>query len=193
MSDAKREVRYVLKQEDVDYIVQVAASKGISAYRDEQRKQGQRYAREHDKGKMTKKLLSSYRRLKKKIKEEKEFTDDEKIEFRWKFIEDLMGSPDRSEVMAEKEAKSREKQRREDLYNIFRIEQAVSLYEDECNKRGEYEVRRCRELKAMYIDDGFQTAEDIAKCENVSTRTVYDDIDKACKIVAVYLFGADIG
>lgn len=45
-----------------------------------------------------------------------------RIEFRWKFIEDLMGSPNQTALMAEKEAMSKEVQRRRDLYDVFRME-----------------------------------------------------------------------
>lgn len=185
-----KRIKYILDQEDVDRVAEIASQKAVSAYVSERKK----WEKEHDKRRMTKKLLASYRRIKRKLRDEKNFTDDEKIEFRWRFMEDLMGSPNISTGVVEKEAQSRENQRRKDLYDIFRIEQAIDLYRDECEKvGGDDDKRRYRELTKAYIVEDVSTMEEIAISENVSTRTLYNDLEKACKIVAIYLFGADAG
>ena len=191
MSDDKRVVKYVLTQSDLDRIIEIAAEHGAKAYKDERARQEKKDVRENDKGKITKKLLSSYRRLKLKLKDESEFTTEEKIEFRWKFMEDLMGTPNQTAIMAEREALSREAQRRKDMYDVFRIEQAVELFEKECESVGSPEMdRRCRELRAAYIDEEYISMENIAEKEKVAVRTLYDDLNKACRIVSVYLLGA---
>ena len=85
-------VTYTLSQEELSKIVAISVKEGVKAFREEQAKEDRKRAKSEDKVKKTKKMLSSYRRMKATLSDEAEFTEAEKIELRWKFIEDLMGN-----------------------------------------------------------------------------------------------------
>ena len=83
-----------------------------------------------------------------------------------------------------------EKKRQENLYCIQSIENAIRLYQEECEKSSSEEgKRRFRELYAMYIADEAKNVKEIAETENISEQIVYRDLGIACKIIAVYLLG----
>ena len=181
---------YKLTQDEVNRIAAIASKEAVKVYRDEQKKAEKKRAKEDDKVLRTKKLLSAYRRSKKRLQEEVKFTEEEEIEYRWKFIEDLMGNVKSSVSKSERIIQDKEKNRQEELYSIKRIENAVRLYEEECTKSTSEEgKRRFRILKAMYIDEVEMTVPEIAELENVCEKTVYRDIGIACKIMSVYLLG----
>ena len=147
-------------------------------------------AREENKVKKTKKMLSSYRRIKATLSDEAEFTEEEKVELRWKFIQDLMGSARETVSKSERVIQDGEKRRQEDLYCIYRIEKATEMYREECEKSGSEEAkRRYRELSMMYLEEREYTVQEISQVEKVSDKTVYKDLGIACGIVAVYLLG----
>ena len=81
---------YVLTQEQINQIAAVAGEEAVKRFRAEQVKSDKKRAREENKVKKTKKMLSSYRRIKATLSDEAEFTEEEQIELRWKFIQDLM-------------------------------------------------------------------------------------------------------
>ena len=140
--------------------------------------------------KKTKKMLSSYRRIKATLSDEAEFTEEEKVELRWKFIQDLMGSARETVSKSERVIQDGEKRRQEDLYCIYRIEKATEMYREECEKSGSEEAkRRYRELSMMYLEEREYTVQEISQVEKVSDKTVYRDLGIACGIVAVYLLG----
>ena len=135
-------------------------------------------------------MLSSYRRIKATLSDEAEFTEEEQIELRWKFIQDLMGNAKDTVSKSERVIRDGEKRRQEDLYCIYRIEKAAEMYREECEKSGSEEAkRRYRELSMMYLDEKEYTVQEISQVEKVSDKTVYKDLGIACGIVAVYLLG----
>ena len=183
-------VKYVLSQDELNQIAVVASQEAVKVFQNEQKKAERRRAKNEDKVKRTKKMLSSYRRMKATLSEEAVFTEEEKIELRWKFIEDLMGNSISQAGKSEQGAIDSEKKRQENLYCIHCIESAVRLYGEECEKSSSEEgKRRYRELYSMYISDTPSTVQEIAAEENVSEKTVYKDIGIACSIIAVYLLG----
>lgn len=183
-------VKYLLSQEELNQIAAVASKEAIRVFRDEQNKANRKRARNDDKVKRTKKMLSSYRRMKVVLSEEATFTEEEKIELRWKFIEDLMGNSTALVSKSEMAAIDSEKKRQENLYCIHCIENAVRLYGEECEKSSSEEgKRRFRELYAMYIAETPSTVPEIAERESISEKTVYKDLDIASRIIAVYLLG----
>lgn len=148
--------------------------------------------KEDSKVRKTKKLLSSYRRIKATLSDGEQFTPEEQAELRWKFIEDLMGNTREIAGKSERTIKDTERKREEDLYCVFRIEKATEMYREECEKSGSEEAkRRYRELSMMYLDEKPYTVQEISEVENISDKTVYKDIGIACGIVAIYLLGAD--
>ena len=181
---------YVLTQEQINQIAAVAGEEAVKRFRAEQVKSDKKRAREENKVKKTKKMLSSYRRIKATLSDEAEFTEEEQIELRWKFIQDLMGSVRETVSRSERTIKDEEKRRQEDLYCIYRIEKATEMYREECEKSGSEEAkRRYRELSMMYLEEKQYSVQEISEVENVSDKTVYKDLGIACGIVAVYLLG----
>ena len=181
---------YVLTQEQINQIAAVAGEEAVKRFRAEQVKSDKKRAREENKVKKTKKMLSSYRRIKATLSDEAEFTEEEQIELRWKFIQDLMGSVRETVSRSERTIKDEEKRRQEDLYCIYRIEKATEMYREECEKSGSEEAkRRYRELSMMYLEEREYTVQEISQVEKVSDKTVYKDLGIACGIVAVYLLG----
>lgn len=181
---------YVLTQEQINQIAAVAGEEAVKRFRAEQIKSDKKRAREENKVKKTKKMLSSYRRIKATLSDEAEFTEEEQIELRWKFMQDLMGSVRETVSRSERTIKDEEKRRQEDLYCIYRIEKATEMYREECEKSGSEEAkRRYRELSMMYLEEKQYSVQEISEVENVSDKTVYKDLGIACGIVAVYLLG----
>lgn len=181
---------YVLTQEQINQIAAVAGKEAVQTFRAEQVKAEKKRAREENKVKKTKKMLSSYRRMKATLSDEAEFTEEEKVELRWKFIQDLMGSAREAVSKSERVIQDGEKRRQEDLYCIYRIEKATEMYREECEKSGSEEAkRRYRELSMMYLEDREYSVQEISQVEKVSDKTVYKDLGIACGIVAVYLLG----
>lgn len=182
--------KYVLTQEQINQIAVIAGREAVRAFRTEQAKAEKKRAREEDKVRKTKKMLSSYRRIKATLSEEAEFTEEEQIELRWKFIQDLMGNVKYTVSKSDRTIKDAEKRRQEDLYCIYRIEKATEMYREECEKSGSEEAkRRYRELSMMYLDENQYSVQKISEVEKVSDKTVYKDLGIACGIVAVYLLG----
>lgn len=182
--------KYVLTQDEVNRIAEIASKEAVKVFREEQTKAERKRAKEEDKVRKTKKMLGSYRRIKATLSEEAEFTEEEKIELRWNFIQDLMGNVKNYATKSERTIEDTEKRRQEDLYCIYRIEKATGMYREECEKSGSEEAkRRYRELSMMYLDEQAYTVQEISEVEKVSDKTVYKDIGIACGIVAVYLLG----
>ena len=190
MAMDKKIPMYVLTQEQINQIAAVAGKEAVQTFRAEQVKAEKKRAREENKVKKTKKMLSSYRRMKATLSDEAEFTEEEKVELRWKFIQDLMGSAREAVSKSERVIQDGEKRRQEDLYCIYRIEKATEMYREECERSGSEEAkRRYRELSMMYLEDREYSVQEISQVEKVSDKTVYKDLGIACGIVAVYLLG----
>ena len=81
--------------------------------------------------KMTRELLSSYKKMKEMSGLERSLTEEEKVECRWKFLTDLMEG---REERAESVIKDTEKRIQENAYALQVIEQALSMYRSECKK-----------------------------------------------------------
>ena len=190
MATDKKIPMYVLTQEQINQIAAVAGKEAVQTFRAEQVKAEKKRAREENKVKKTKKMLSSYRRIKATLSDEAEFTEEEQIELRWKFIQDLMGSAREAVSKSERVIQDGEKRRQENLYCIYRIEKATDMYREECERSGSEEAkRRYRELSMMYLEDREYSVQEISQVEKVSDKTVYKDLGIACGIVAVYLLG----
>ncbi len=181
---------YVLTQEQINQIAAIAGKEAVYTFRAEQAREEKKRKWEEDKVRKTKKMLGSYRRIKATLSDEAEFTEEEQIELRWKFIQDLMGNAKDTVSKSERVIQDGEKRRQEDLYCIYRIEKAAEMYREECEKSGSEEAkRRYRELSMMYLEEKEYSVQEISQIEKVSDKTVYKDLGIACGIVAVYLLG----
>lgn len=187
-SKLMKEPRYSLTDEQINKIAGIAAEKAIEAYRLEEIK-----AKKHLENKsihITKNKLKSYRRVKASLVETEEFTEYEKIELRWEFVKDLMGSGLDVIEKSENRIKSFEAKRKRNLFEIQSIDKALSLYKEEVdNSESDEAKRRYRELYSMYIDEKIYSIAEIAEIENISEKIVYRDLGIACKIMSVYLIG----
>lgn len=182
--------QYILTQGQINQIASIAGKEAVKAFRKEQTKAEKKHKREENKVRRTKNMLRSYRRIKATLSDEAEFTEEEQIELRWKFIQDLMGNANEIIGKSERVIKDTEKRRREDMYCIYRIDRAVEMYRKECEESGNVEAkRRYRELCMMYLEEKPHDVQEIAAIEQVSDKTVYKDLGIACGIVTVYLLG----
>jgi len=171
----------------VQEITQIATKAGVDAFIRENKK----YIKQNDKASKAKRMLGSYRRIKEMLQDaDEDKTDAEQIELRWRFIEDMMSTDGIVETATETEIKDSEKRLQENLYYAHRIEKAIELYKTECeNSNNPEAVRRWRILHMHYIDENKKSIEEIAEIENISDRTVYNDLNTAYKIIAVYMLG----
>lgn len=183
-----KEQKFSITQEQLNSIAAIAAEKAVEAYRSEEKRSQRRKANESVR--ITRKKLQSYRRIKSSLEETEEFTDDEKIELRWAFVKDLMGSGYDAIEKADDRIRAVENKRKRDLFEIQSIDKAVGLYKKETEKsKKEERSRRYRVLYARYISDTEMSVEEIAANENVSEKTVERDLRIACEIISVYLLG----
>ncbi len=75
---------------------------------------------------------------------------------------------------------------------VNHITAMVETYEIWCQKSGKPEnERRCRVLKALYVDDNPPTPDEIAEKENIDKRTVYRDINAATEMLSALIFGVE--
>ncbi len=182
------EIRYFLTQEDLNTVAALAGREAVAAYKEEYLREERKRANE--KVSITRKKLASYRRVKASIEDTGEFTEDEKMEYRWKFLEDLMGSIQNIVTRTESAVVSLEKKKRRDKFEIQSIDKALELYKAEAERSTSAEFkRRYRELIGKYINEPEMSVAEIAEKECVTEKTVYKDLGIACGIVAAYLLG----
>lgn len=177
-----------LSDEQLKIVTSLATTVAIESYKKEAQATERRNTSERKR--KTKQILSSYRRIKKQIEAGFNFTETEKAELRWKFIEDLMGNSDGKLLKSERIMADEERKREENLYTLRWLENALTLYRSECELAvNEEERRRFRVIEKTYLIDSPMTPDEIAEEENISRRTVFRDIDTAVSILTIYLFG----
>ena len=167
-------------------ISEIAARVAVDVVRKEDEKKDDKLQKERYKD--IKRALKAYRTMK-QIVSMQHFTEAEESKIRWEFMMDLMGdsvhgkTPDR--VIQEED-----KRIQENLYAIYRIDNALDLYEKDVNSRENFEEKRrfCL-LRDYYIDGEEKTLEDLAKTANISEKTAYRDIGIAINNVAFYMYG----
>lgn len=72
------------------------------------------------------------------------------------------------------------------------INKMMKVYGVMCEESGKVEkIRQSKTIYAMYISADKKTAEEISADHNVAVRTVFTDIEKASKDLAVLVFGVD--
>lgn len=72
------------------------------------------------------------------------------------------------------------------------IQQAIELYKGSCEASGQPEdLRRYKTVEMLYISEKIYTAEKAAEFHKVDVRTIYNDVNYACKALSVLVFGVD--
>lgn len=177
---------YELKEEELKALVERAGEKGVEAYRKEHAKF------KNSKLKKAKEIFEAYRKIKKSLEDESEFSKEEKIELRWSFIEDLMGNVKGIADKSDRTINDQEKKRQENLYCIECVDRAAALYKKECYDSGNVEaIRRYNMFEQRYLAEEESTIKDISFREKISEKSVYREIRKATRIIAIYLLGVD--
>ena len=179
-----------LTKEEIEELVKTCAQIGANAYKEQEAEAQRRIAKNNDPARRMKKKLLGYRRAKKSLKEEQQFTPLDQREYRYAFIEDLMGDPTKNCDRTERMLMVEEEKRRQAYFEICQIDRALDLYKQECQESGNQEdIRRYRTLVRFYISDKASTVTEISELENVSEKTVYRDLRIACEILCQYAVG----
>lgn len=177
---------YQVTEEELKNIAAIAGKEGAKAYNREKSKVNASKIRK------TKEILENYRSIKAAVANDKEFTVEEQIELKWKFIEELMGARDSVNDKTERIMSDEERKRQENLYCLNCIDKAINLYKEECENSGKPEaIRRYRIIEQYYLAEKKLDIKEISSREKISEKTAYKDRDKATRIIAVYLLGAD--
>ncbi|MEF3312335.1 hypothetical protein PV433_25960 [Paenibacillus sp. GYB004] len=68
----------------------------------------------------------------------------------------------------------------------------MGVYRAMCERSPQPEdMRRYRVIEALHIADEVTTVEKLAEQYSVETRTIYRDVNDACKVLSVLMFGVD--
>lgn len=88
--------------------------------------------------------------------------------------------------------KSIQKSKEKTLIMVRYIERMLVAFKSLCEmSENKDDIRQYETIYYLYISDDKKTVEEIAKCQNVTKRTVYRDVDRACKTLATLMFGID--
>lgn len=131
-----KEARYSLTQEQLNDLAAIAADRAVEAYRSEEQKTQKR--KDNENVRITKKKLQSYRRVKASLAETEEFTEDEKIELRWAFVRDLMGSGLDVVEKADNRIRSVENKRKRDSFEMYNFHFFDTMHSDKPFGQPEY-------------------------------------------------------
>ena len=174
-------------RDDLVHVIEQTAQEAVQAAMNAVREAERKKARQSDPAKVAQRMLTEYRRLKIAQNEDIRISEAEGLEMRWKYLEDLMGTPDHT-MVAETTMYVREKKLQYNQYKIQQIESAVSMYGKECQNSGNDEaMRRYRVVCQRFMDEKEWKVEEIAEQEKISDKSVYNDIRVACRAIAVYL------
>ena len=178
----------------VESIVMIASEIGAKAAAKQFRQEGVRLMKEaelkdkqrqkdkwlHD----TKRLMTHYREIKLHARDAISTLSEMMSEDSDEFFEMLMDP--RKEVSVEAIVRSKSQSR----CILSHIDAMLKTYEEiaYASNRAE-EIRKYKILKALCIDDPPSTVQELAEQEQIHERTVYKDLDQACKNMSVLLFG----
>jgi hypothetical protein len=160
-------------------ITQIASREAIQAYSEKQEKEKQE---RHDRRlRNVKLLLKHYRSFKKHCENVK--LDIEEVDVRLAYV-----TIDSDEFKLESIKRSKKKtlvmvKYTEKMMNVYKV---MSEASDDPEEKRRYQI-----VHDLYFSDDKKTVEEVAACQNVVDRTVYRDVEKACKDLAVLLFGID--
>ena len=154
-----------LSDKELDVIAQAVGRE--MDRREKKRKQQEQDWRLHN----TRLLLKHYRKLQDHCRYSKDIVSEEALDLQKLTLESLLKCRIRTIEMMEY------------------VDDMLKYYKDRCLAGLPEHARRWRVLEARYLAYGETTVEDIAAMEDVATRTVYDDTDKAVSDLSIYLWG----
>lgn len=126
-------------------------------------------------------LLKNYRNFKKHADEAKED------------VPELMRALDLDELSDNSfQIRSILANRKKTIAMVLYTERMIESYRKMVVESGSSEDQRSYEVvHQLYLSNDKKTAEEIANGHNLNRRTVYKDVDRACKSLAVLMFGVD--
>lgn len=126
-------------------------------------------------------LLRNYRSFKKHCEDIKLEIDE--LNDRLTFV-----TVDSEEFKLESIMRSKERT----LIMVRYVDRMLLVYKTLCeNSDNPEDIRQYKIIHHLYISDGKLPVKDVARREKVAERTVYRDVDKACKTLASLMFGLD--
>ena len=132
--------------------------------------------------------LAAYRRHKKTIEEDIDFTPVEKFEYRLQFLEDLMGVRTLDSSRTEDILVAREEKRRTIGYELIILETAVDKFRQEVTESDDPErMRWFNVMYDFYMGEKSMSMDEVAENNSISRATAWRDLDKACGVVLEYL------
>lgn len=178
--------RYMIDDEQLRMICETAARAGVEAYKEEHtRAEIERSNRVLNNAK---KLIVNYRRFK-GMCENSVYDKNTSADTDLKEVLELMSGNFRDKdftVLSIKEKVSRTKMMME------HVDAMIEVYRKHCEASPDpEELRRYEIIEQMYMSECPKKPSEIAEEENITVSTVYRDIDKACKKLAVLFFGID--
>lgn len=178
--------RYVINDEQLKMIYETAARAGIEAYKEEHaRAESERSSKVLNNAK---KLVMNYRRFK-DMCDNSVYDKNTTTDLDFKDVLELMSGNFRDKdftVLSIKEKVSRTKMIME------HVDAMLDVYRKHCEMSPDpEEMRRYRIIEELYLSDEPLKPSDIAEMESITVSTVYRDVDKACKKLAVLFFGID--
>lgn len=178
--------RYVIDEEQLRAICEIASKAGVEAYKEEQVKSQKE--REKKVKNSAKTLVMNYRRFK-DMCENSVYDAGTSNEMEIKEIIELMSGKFRNhefEIMSIKEKVARTKMIME------HVDAMLMIYKNSCYRSADpNERRRWRVINAMYLSGENLTAQEVADAENIDLTTVYRDCNNAYRKLAVLFFGID--
>lgn len=169
-----------ITEKQLKLITETASRQAILAYREERKRQQEE--RQDRRLRNIKLLMKKYRSFKKHC---------EDIRLELDYYEN------RDEVLAiieddEHIVESIKRSKKRTLAMVKFIDQMLEVYRLMGEQSGKPEDKRQYDIIfRMYISDEKNTAEEIADCHKVNTRTIYRDINKACEDLTALMFGID--
>lgn len=163
----------------IEQIAKEAAEKAVNDYHERQ-KETEKQKRDR-RIRNIKLLLRNYRSLKVHTADIDGHADliDEKLEL------DEFG---KNELLLESVRKSKFRT----LAMITYVDKMIAAYETLCNLSDNPEdIRSYKTLKLRYLSEKRYTDQEIMDLLNISRKTVYRDINRACETLAILIFGVD--
>lgn len=165
-----------ISDEHVALIARTAATAALEHLEKEKQKQEKQ---KHDRRlRNVKLLLRNYRSLAKHVEDIKLEIDVLNEKFELTYLDS-----DEFKILSIKRSKEKT------LAMLRYVNKMLAVYKVMCEQTGD--ERRYDAIYRMHIAEDKKTAEEISALQSVSVRTVFNDVEKACKDLTILMFGID--